>query len=171
MLQLHRQCKVNGVCKLSVCHSLCIGDATFLKIYSVRFWREFIVNLWVNWNLGCLKVEELFPNPISRLQRASTRLHSLCALFQCVLRLTGIVLRFWTPESAEILRGVCWHVHIDDLRLCFEIVALEYWCLGVSLSNRVFDKLIRAVRVWRRLAQKKRPGGIISKPAQTQLPW
>ena len=51
----------------------------------VRLWREFIVNLWVNWNWGCLK--NCFQSPGS-----SARLHSLCAPFQCILRLSGIVL-------------------------------------------------------------------------------
>ena len=81
----------------------------------VRLWCEFIVNLWVNWNLGCLK------NCFQSLG-SSARLHSLCALFQCVLRLSGIVLRFWAPESAEILRGVCSHINIDDLHLFFELL-------------------------------------------------
>ena len=72
--------------------------------------------------------------------------------FSAVLRLSGIVLRFWAPESAENLRGVYWR-----FAFVFRIVALEYWCLGVSLSNRVFGKLIRAVSVWRQLAQQKRP--------------
>ena len=69
-----------------------------------------------------------------------------------------ITLRFWAPESTEIWRGVCSRININDLRFFFlRIVALEYWCLGVSLLSGVFDKLIRAVSVRRQLAQKKRP--------------
>ena len=67
---LHRQCKVNGKLKTSKRHSLCIGNAALPKILLfVRLWRDFVVNLWVNWNLGCLYFVELFS--ISRLQRAS----------------------------------------------------------------------------------------------------
>ena len=52
---LHRQCKVNGKLKTCKHHSLCIGDAALPKILLfVRLWRDFVVNLWVNWNLGCL---------------------------------------------------------------------------------------------------------------------
>ena len=101
----------------------------------VRLWREFIVNLWVNWNLGCLK--NCFQSPGS-----SVRLHSLCTLFQCVLRLSGIVLRFRAPESAEILRGVCSHVNIDDLHLAiFTISGVKptfgtYWCVTLPYLDR-----------------------------------
>ena len=31
-------------------------------------------------------------------------------------------LRFWAPESAEILTGVCSRVNIDNLRLFFELL-------------------------------------------------
>ena len=72
-LQLKRS-TVNHIrdSNFSVCkhHSLCIVDVNYAKILLfVRLWREFIVNLWVNWNSGMLV--ELFP--ISRLQHASSQ--------------------------------------------------------------------------------------------------
>ena len=113
LAMLHRQCKVNGKLKLANAIHFALARCNISEnLLFVRLWREFIINLWVNWNLGCLK--NCFNSPGS-----SARLHSL---FQCILRLSGIVLRVWAPESAEILRGVCSHINVDDLRLFFELL-------------------------------------------------
>ena len=60
-----------------------------------------------------------------------------------------IMLRFWG--------GGVFTCQYRRFAFVFRIVALEYWCLGVSLSSRVFGKLIRAVGVRRQLAEKKCP--------------
>ena len=56
----------------------------------------------------------------------------------------------------------CWHFergvfthHYWWFAFVFQIVALGYWCLRVSLSSGVFAKLIRAVSVRRHLAEKQ----------------
>ena len=139
--------------QVSVCHSLCIaiGDATFPKIYFVRLCREFIINLWANWNLGCLTI--CFQDSGS-----SARLHtcSLCALFQCILHCPELCYDFECPKILKFWGGVFTRQYWR-FAFVFWIVALEYWCLGVSLWNRVFDELIRPVSVWRQLAIEALP--------------
>ena len=75
----------------------------FRKCTLCEIVREFIVNLWVNWNWGCLK--NCFPSPGS-----SMRLHSLCALFQCVL-----FVRLWREFIVNL--WVNWN--LGCLKNCF----------------------------------------------------
>ena len=136
-----------GVWKFLVWHSLCIGGATFPKIYPL--WvcdvnSALSIILWVN-NLGCLN--NCFQSPGSS---AHLIIHSLCAL-QISVRFSPVRILCYDFE------GVFTRQYRPRFAFVFQIVALEYWCLGVSLSKGVFDKLIRAVNDWRQLAQTKRP--------------
>ena len=91
----------------------------------VRLWREFIVYLWVNWNLGYLK--NCFQSPGS-----STRLHSLCALFQCVLRCPDLCYDFERPKMMKFWEG-CVHTSIwSILTIC---VCFLNCCFGILMSR------------------------------------
>ena len=180
------QCTVNGVCKFSVCHSLlhqlasCINWHCNISENLLCEIVEFIVNLWVKncqsvkWNLGCLR--NCFRSPLRTRAQAPARVFKLvffllllldlspprlCALFQCVLcrpELCYVLkIRYWTPENTENFRGECSDTSILMICVCF-----SNCCFGILMSRsfsfkRSIEKLIRAVSVWRQLAQKKRP--------------
>ena len=78
----------------------------------------------------------------------------LCTQILCVRNYIAILS---ARIKAEILRGGVFTRQYWWFAFVFRIVALEYWCLGVSLSIGVCDKLIRAVSVRTQLAEKKRP--------------
>ena len=73
--------------------------------------------------------------------------------FACKSYVSVITLRFkyWNFERGVFTRQYWWFPFV------FRIVALKYWCLGVSLLSGVLGKLIRVVSVRRQLAEKKRP--------------
>ena len=111
----------------------------------VRLWCKFIVNLWVNWNfLGCLK--NCFQSP--------GRIFIVCArCFSAFCACPELCYDFERPKVLKFWVG-CVDVHTSILTIC---VCFSNCCFGilmlgvrtrVSLSNRVFDKLIRAVSVW-----------------------
>ena len=118
----------------------------------VRLWREFIVNLWVNWNLGCLK----------NCFQSTGRIFIVCArCFSAFCACPELCYDIERPKVLKFWVG-CVHTSILTICVCFSNCCFGILMLGVrtrvSLSNRVFNKLIRAVsvRLWRQLAKTSR---------------
>ena len=86
---------------------------------------------------------------VSNLQdpaRVFNHRHSLCMLFQCVLRRPELCYNFERPKILKFWEG-CVHTSILTICICF-----SNCCFGILMSrsfpsNGVFDMLIRAVSV------------------------
>ena len=125
----------------------------FRKNFFVRLCSEFIVNLWENWNLGC------FTNCFQD-SGSSARLHSLCALFQCVLRRPELCYDFECPKILKFWEG---SVHTSILTIC---VCFSNCCFGILMTRsfsfkQLFDELIRAVSVWIPACSKEASGNTL----------
>ena len=125
----------------------------FRKKFFVRLCSEFIVNLWENWNLGC------FTNCFQD-SGSSARLHSLCALFQCVLRRPELCYDFECPKILKFWEG---SVHTSILTIC---VCFSNCCFGILMTRsfsfkQLFDELIRAVSVWIPACSKEASGNTL----------
>ena len=139
-------------------------------------WSTLNSNLLKNWQWIHATKSKIFGNVASPMaMQWQCKVNGVCKLKSCYLYLSFTwltVLRlscslhanpmcpwlgceFERPKVLKFGEG-CVHTSIlTNFEFVYRIVALEYWCLGVFLSNGVFDKLIQAVSVWRRLAQKK----------------
>ena len=108
---LHRRCNIS--------YTVCLSDTA------------------VNWSWTCDHIRHLgcCHRVVFHFSGSSARLHSLCTLFQCVLRRSGIVLRFWHARKYwNFERGLFRH-QWWRFAFTFRNIVLEYWWLGlVSIS-------------------------------------
>ena len=79
----------------SVCkrHSLCKWRCNIAENWLfVRLWREFIVNLWVNWNLGWCRIVSNLQAPVRVFTVCARCFSAFCACPELCYRTSGIML-------------------------------------------------------------------------------
>ena len=100
---------------------------------------------FANWKVA------IFYETVLRLS-CSLHVNPITPMMTCVR--IKLCCDFQRPKILKFREG-CVHTSIIYWRFAFvfRIVALEYWCLGVSLLSGVLGKLIRAVSIRRQLAE------------------